>query len=83
MSTTVPSYSRKRPVNLTLSQAVVNDAKRFSDNLSATVEELLADYVVAQSQKREARQEQARAITADWNAVHDSIGSFADEHSTL
>lgn len=35
------SASRKRPVNLTLSEEVVASARRYSDNLSATVETLL------------------------------------------
>ena len=70
-------------MNLTLSQSVVNEAKLYSDNLSHTVEQLLADYVVDQKQVRAARQERADAGIADWNALHDRIGSFADEHSPL
>lgn len=35
-----------------------------------TVEQLLLD-------------RRADACTADWNAVHDALGSFADPHSTL
>jgi antitoxin CcdA len=77
------SPERKRPVNLTLSQAVVQDAKHFSNNLSATVEELLAEYVVARKQEKQARLEEAQAAVAHWNAFHDKVGSFADEHSPL
>ena len=43
-------------------------------NLSATIEKPLAAHVAEQ---------QAESCIADWNAVHDAIGSFADEHSTL
>jgi antitoxin CcdA len=47
------------------------------------MEELLAAYVVEQQQAREGRRQLADACAADWNDVHDKVGSFADEHSTL
>lgn len=37
----------------------------------------------AAAQQNEQRQHQAEAYVADWNALHESIGSFADEHTTL
>lgn len=77
------SAARKRPVNLTLSENLVAEAKTYTSNLSATMEELLAVYVVEQQQARQGRQQLADACAADWNAVHDKVGSFADEHSTL
>jgi antitoxin CcdA len=64
--------ARKSAANLTSSEILVAKAKTHSSNLSATVEELLAVY-----------QQLADACVADWNAVHDKVGSFADEHSTL
>ena len=42
------STSRKRPVNLTLNEALVAQAKTYTNNLSATMEELLAQYVAVQ-----------------------------------
>ncbi|ROZ66514.1 type II toxin-antitoxin system CcdA family antitoxin [Ramlibacter sp. WS9] len=80
---TTAATARKRPVNLTLSDSLVAEAKNHTSNLSATVEELLAAYVVEQQQARKGRQQLADASAADWNAVHDKVGSFADEHSTL
>jgi antitoxin CcdA len=77
------SPSRKRPVNLTLSESLVAEAKTYTGNLSATMEALLADYVASQRQAHLSRQQMADACAADWNAVHETIGSFADEHSTL
>ena len=74
---------RKRPVNLTLSENLVAQAKTYTSNLSATMESLLAEYVVRQQQDHLNRQQLADACSADWNAVHEAIGSFADEHSTL
>lgn len=75
--------TRKRPVNLTINEALVAQAKAFTNNLSATMESLLAEFVAAQQNAQRNRQDAADACAADWNAVHASIGSFADEHSTL
>lgn len=74
---------RKRPVNLTLNEALVDQARAYTNNLSATIEGLLADFVAQQQQAGRTRQQQADACAADWNALYDSLGSFADEHSTL
>ena len=79
----VVASGRKRPVNLTLSEDLVAQARSYTDNLSATVESLLEEYVARQQQERMARQQLADACAADWNALHEAIGSFADEHSTL
>ena len=82
-SNTATASSRKRPVNLTLSESLVADLKDYTSNLSATAEELLAAYVVEQKQARLSRQQQANQTVAGWNALHAQVGSFADEHSTL
>jgi post-segregation antitoxin (ccd killing protein) len=74
---------RKRPVNLTINEALVAQAKAYTNNLSATMELLLTEFVVTQQKTQRDRQQAADACAADWNAVHASIGSFADEHSTL
>ena len=73
----------KRAVNLTLNVGLVLQAKSYTANLSATVEALPTDYVAAQQLAKATRQQQANSWCADWNAVHSSVGSFADEHSTL
>jgi post-segregation antitoxin (ccd killing protein) len=75
--------TRKRAVNLTLSEGLVAQAKAYTSNLSATIEVLLADYVAQQQQAKASRQQVADACAADWNTVHASVGSFADGHSTL
>jgi antitoxin CcdA len=80
---TTAATARKRPVNLTLNESLVAEAKNYTSNLSATMEELLGAYVVEQQQAREGRRQLADACAADWNAVHAKVGSFADEHSTL
>ena len=78
-----PAAKRKRAVNLTLDEGLVAQARSYTSNLSATMESLLADYVATQLQARTARQQQADSCSAEWNAAHAAIGSFADEHSTL
>ena len=83
MATSALISDRKRPVNLTLSEGLVEQARNYTDNLSATVEELLAGYVEGHEQARQGRRQMAQECVADWNAVHDAIGSFADDHSTL
>jgi antitoxin CcdA len=80
---TVNPASRKRPVNLTLSENLVTDLKTYTSNLSATAEELLTAYVVEKKKARSGRQQQADQTVAGWNALHADVGSFADEHSTL
>lgn len=75
--------TRKRPVNLTINEALVAQAKAYTNNLSATMESLLAEFVVNQQNAQRNRQRVADACAADWNAVHATVGSFADEHSTL
>jgi post-segregation antitoxin (ccd killing protein) len=74
---------RKRPVNLTINEALVVQAKSYTNNLSATMESLLTEFVAAQQNAQRNRQQAADACADQWNAVHASIGSFADEHSTL
>ena len=75
--------ARKRPVNLTLNEALVAQAKAYTSNLSATMESLLTEFVTSQQQAQRSRQQVADTCAADWNAVHAVVGSFADEHSTL
>lgn len=75
--------TRKRPVDLTIKEALVAQAKAYTNNLSATVESLLAEFVVNQQKAQRHRQRVANVCAADWNAVHAAVGSLADEHATL
>lgn len=81
--TATSTLTRKRPVNLTLSEGLVAQAKAYTDNLSATMETLLAGFVASQQKARVSRQQAADVCAEDWNTVSASVGSFADEHSTL
>ncbi|TAM40244.1 MAG: hypothetical protein EPN61_11580 [Burkholderiaceae bacterium] len=80
---TIAASARKRPVNLTLNETLVAQAKTYTSNLSATMELLLTEFVASQQQAQSSHRQLADTCAADWNAVHAAVGSFADEHSTL
>ncbi|MDO8465001.1 MAG: type II toxin-antitoxin system CcdA family antitoxin [Gallionella sp.] len=73
----------KRPVNLTLNEKLVAQAKGMTNNLSGVVEQLLADYVMKQSSARQEIAHRAEVAAKAWNAFNEHSGSFADEHSIL
>lgn len=73
----------KRAVNLTLTESLVNQAKLYSNNLSATVEALLMSYVDQQAKASQQKVKDAQLVSIAWNAVNEQIGSFADEYSNL
>jgi antitoxin CcdA len=75
--------ARKRPVNLTLNEDLVQQAKGMTDNLSAVVERLLSDYVSNEHRERLTRTEAVAETVALWNKFSSEKGSFADEYSTL
>lgn len=82
----MPTYdtaARKRPVNLTLNEDLVTQARAVTDNLSAVVESLLADYLTQEKQRRAAEADAVRETVSVWNRFAERVGSFADEHSTL
>ena len=75
--------SAKKPVNLSISEALVQESRAYCGNLSAKVEELLQAYVATERMARQTQRQQAQQSVADWNALHDATGSYADGHSTL
>ena len=83
MKTIYNAEARKRPVNLTLNEDLISQAKELTDNLSGTVETLLASYVEHAHHQRIAKESAVAATVATWNAFNAKHGSFADEHSTL
>jgi antitoxin CcdA len=85
MTTLAYAYpaSPKRPVNLSLSDALVNEAKRFTDNLSGTIEGLMAQFVQTKRQEQVSRQEAADRLCQGWNEYAAKHGSFADEYCSL
>jgi antitoxin CcdA len=75
--------ARKRPVNLTLNEDLVVQARGLTDNLSRVVESLLADYVEHERQQRLAKARSLEVTIALWNDFNAKRGSFADEYSPL
>jgi antitoxin CcdA len=75
--------ARKRPVNLTLNEDLVQQAKEVTDNLSSIVESLLADFVKNEQKKRMDKAKTIKATIDSWNDFNAKHGSFSDEYSTL
>jgi antitoxin CcdA len=73
----------KRPVNLSLNEDLVSEARGLTDNLSEVVESLLADFVARERARRAARDQAVKTAISAWNTFAEKHGSFADEHSTL
>jgi antitoxin CcdA len=83
MATIAPTTSRKKPVNLSLNETLVAQARLYTDNLSATLERLLKEFVMSQQAAQISRQQAADQCAEAWNALHGSVGSYADEHVRL
>lgn len=81
MPTSLNSLPRKRPVNLTLSEDLVRDARQFTRNLSGVVEELLSEFVERERQREEINR--SAATVTLWNAFGEQYGAYSDDHSTL
>ena len=83
MKTDYDTGARKRPVNLTLNEDLISQARELTGNLSNVVETLLAGYVRQERKQRAEKIKSLQATVATWNAFNAKFGSFADEHSTL
>ena len=75
--------ARKRPVNLTLNEDLVSQAKLLTDNLSSVVEALLCDFVSRERRQRLQRSKAVEAAILSWNEFNSKSGSIADEYSSL
>jgi antitoxin CcdA len=77
------SLARKRPVNLTLNEDLVSQAKSLTDNLSGVVESLLSDFIGRARRERLEKTKAIEATIAVWNKFNSKSGSIADEYSSL
>jgi antitoxin CcdA len=75
--------ARKRAVNLTLNEDLVSQVKSMTDNLSAVVETLLAEFVNRERRERLQKSKALEATVAVWNRFNSKSGSIADEYSPL
>jgi antitoxin CcdA len=75
--------ARKRPVNLTLNEDLVNQAKGLTDNLSQVVESLLSGYLARAREERLASSKVVESTVKLWNDFNTKSGSISDEYSSL
>jgi antitoxin CcdA len=83
MKTGFNPAARKRPVNLTLNEDLVSQAKSMTDNLSAVVESLLSEFVDRERKERLVKAKVVEATVETWNRFNSKSGSIADEYSSL
>jgi antitoxin CcdA len=75
--------ARKRAVNLTLNEELVNEAKTLTGNLSGVVESLLTEFVLRERKERLQKSNAVESAVAAWNEFNVRSGSMSDEYSTL
>lgn len=73
----------KKPVNMTLSEDLVREARRFTSNLSETVEALLAEHVAAETRKREDKDRLTKNTIEMAIAHYEEFGIIGAEHSPV
>lgn len=76
---TDPAERSKRAIKLSPNVALVEQARRYSPNASATVAALLTQYVQREREAQAARRQRVDSCFAGWNEVNARNGSFADE----
>lgn len=83
MNSDYDATARKRPVNLTLNEDLVNQARDLTDNLSQVVESLLAEYLASARVQRLAKLRAVESTVKLWNDFNAKSGSISDEYSSL
>jgi antitoxin CcdA len=73
----------KKPVNMTLSEDLVREARKLTQNLSETVEQLLGEFVDAERVRRDEKERRIDATIAMLNAMYDRDGGFGEDFSPL
>ena len=77
------THAAKRPYNLSLNERTVAQARQYTDNLSATVDSLLAEFIAGKIREAEELQRVRGAICDVWDRYRGAHESFADEHNRL
>jgi antitoxin CcdA len=83
MKTAYDKGAPKRPVNLSLNEDLVAKARTMTENLSAEVESLLADFLERQTHLRQVEAEKLRRAAERWDDFAERHGSLGDEFSNL
>jgi antitoxin CcdA len=73
----------KKPVNMTLSEDLVREARKLTQNLSETVEQLLGEFVDAERVRRAEKERRIDATIAMLNAMYDRDGGLGEDFSPL
>jgi antitoxin CcdA len=73
----------KKPVNMTLSEDLVREARTLTRNLSETVEMLLADYVAAEQAKRDEKERRIDESIRLLIEHEQKYGLWGEEFSSL
>ncbi len=73
----------KRPVNMTLSEDLVREARALTPNLSETVETLLAAHVAAEKARRAEKERRIDATIAFANAQFEARGVIGAEYTPV
>ena len=77
------NHQVKRPFNLTLNENTVEQARRYTNNLSATVDGLLSEFIAKKAQAREDKLQLYAKISDAWNRFDELYGTFGSEYSPL
>jgi antitoxin CcdA len=83
MKSDYDAAARKRPVNLTLNEDLVNQATGLTDNLSQVVETLLSGFLATAREERLAKNQAVESTVNLWNDFNAKSGSISDEYSSL
>jgi antitoxin CcdA len=73
----------RQACNLSLPPDLVQQARRHTDNLSGTVEALLAAWVAREEASADEEAERTKRLLAGLNQLRSKIGSLADDFSPL
>jgi Post-segregation antitoxin (ccd killing mechanism protein) encoded by the F plasmid len=69
----------KKRINITVNEDLLHVAQSYTDNLSGTIESLLAAWMQEQRQKRDDDLEHRKKVVAAWNDFDERCGRFADD----
>ena len=75
--------AQKRPINVSLNEDLVRQARLFTRNLSGTLEDLLRDFVAHERVRRLAEDAAVDQVIDAVNAFHREHGLLSDEFSAL
>ena len=73
----------KRPINISLNEDLVRQARLYTRNLSGTVEDLLKTFVADENARRQVEDARTNRVIDDMNAFHEANGLLSDEFSSL